>query len=89
MSDAVLDSIADALSEIESTLTKQVDTVSALVREAELAEKLVSSSQEQIRLARATLARTRQLKRSVGQQRDILATLRATLREVCSTPDSH
>ena len=80
MSNAVLDSIEDALSQVQSNLTKQVETVSALVREAELADELIRSGREQLSLARVTLIRTRQLKRSINEQRAILATLRATLR---------
>jgi uncharacterized protein Yka (UPF0111/DUF47 family) len=83
MINPVLDSIEDALSEVQSTLTRQVEKVSALVKEAELADELMRSGREQVERAKTTLARTRQLTRSVNEQREILATLRATLRAVC------
>ncbi len=86
MSQAVLDSIEDALTEVHLTLTKQVDTVSALVKEAELASELIRTGREQLLLAEATLIRTRQLSRSLNEQRATLATLRATLRALTRSP---
>jgi hypothetical protein len=83
MANTVLDSIEHVLSQVQSELTKQVETVSALVREAELAEELIRAGREQIALSQATLARTQQLQRSVNEQRAILATLRETLRAIC------
>jgi hypothetical protein len=86
MNDTVLDSIEDALGDVQSELTRQFERASALVREAELAEELIRTGREQIELAKATLTRTRQLERSLNEQRAILATLRATLRALY--PDS-
>ncbi len=80
MSDTLLDSIEEALGEVESSLSSQVERVAALLREVELAAELMRTGREQVALARATVARTRELKRSVNEQRQILATLRATLR---------
>jgi hypothetical protein len=86
ISTAVLDSIEEALTQVHSTLTKQVETVSALVKDAELASELIRTGCEHLLLAMATLDRTRQLKRSVGEQRAILATLQATLRGLTRSP---
>jgi hypothetical protein len=85
----VLDSIEDALNEVQSTLTRQVETVSALVKEAELADEPLRTGPEQIALARTTLTRTRQLQQAVNEQRQILAALRATLHSICSSLSTH
>src|SRR5262245_60848734 len=80
-SDSV-ESIADSLEEVRSSLRDHVDRAGSLLHTITLAHQLSSAGRAQFRLLQETLERTRKLKLSVAHQAEVLATLRRQLAEL-------
>jgi len=88
-STALVDNIANALDDVRSSLTDQVDRFATLITQVEMAGRLARRGRTELALLTGTLAGTAELKKSIMEQRALVAELRSKLKQLMDRTQPH